>query len=219
MERNCYSWKDKRLLRRSSSHWYIRFMQTHGYKLPNPSDDPKIMSELMMAVAENQDKQAFALLFDVLAPRINGYLLRLGVSPPAVDDLIQDVMLTVWRRAGQFNPDKASVATWVFTIARNRRIDVFRRESRPAPDPNDPSLIPEPEVTAEAKVSTAEQGKILRDAIATLPAEQADLLHRAYFEDKSHSTIAAETNLPLGTIKSRLRLAMSKLRNQLEYMA
>jgi len=219
MDRSCYSWQNTPRDRCDPSQQNAISMQIHGQNLPNPSDDPKIMSELMTAVAEKQDKQAFAVLFDVLAPRISGYLMRLGAKPPAVDDLVQDVMLTVWRRASQFNSEKASVATWVFTIARNRRIDVFRRESRPAPDPHDPSLIPEPEVTAEAKVATAEQGKILREAIAGLPAEQADLLHRAYFEDKSHSVIAAETNLPLGTIKSRLRLAMVKLRNQLEYMA
>jgi len=184
-----------------------------------PKDHPEVLAELMISVARDQDRAAFAALFDALAPRISGYLMRLGVSPHAVDDLVQDVMLSVWRRAGQFNSEKASVATWVFTIARNRRIDVIRRETRPTPDPHDPSMIPEPEVTAEAKVAIAQQGKILRDAIAELPEEQADLLRRAFFEDKSHGAIAAETNLPLGTIKSRLRLAVAKLRARLEYLA
>lgn len=171
--------------------------------------------DLMEAIADRRDRMAFANLFDHFAPRVKAYMRRLGVEPAAAEDLVQDVMLTVWRRAGQFDPAKAGVATWIFTIARNRRIDIIRRENRPAPDPNDPALVPDREPEADAALEQSQHGALLRSAVAELPSEQARMLELAFFEDMSHSVIAERLDLPLGTVKSRIRLAMSKLRSQL----
>ena len=180
-----------------------------------PAQDNAILVDLMAAVAGNRDREAFARLFDHFAPRVKAYIRRLGAEPAAAEDLVQDVMLTVWRRAGQFDPSKAGVATWVFTITRNRRIDVIRRERRPEPDPNDPALVPDREPEADAALAQKQDGARLRRAVAELPDEQARLLQLAYFEDKSQTVIADELDLPLGTVKSRIRLAMTKLRVQL----
>ena len=170
----------------------------------------------MAAVAERRDRRAFRALFDHFGPRVKAYLLRLGADAATAEDVVQDVMLVVWHRAGQFDRRKAGLSTWIFTIARNRRIDVLRRERRPEIDPEDPALVRDPEDRADDLVETQQANGLLRRAVATLPDEQALLLKQAYFEDKSHSEIAAEFDLPLGTVKSRLRLALGKLRGALK---
>ena len=168
--------------------------------------------ELMQAVAAHRDRAAFVDLFQYFAPRVKAYLLKLGADQMTAEDLVQDVMLTVWHRAHLYDPKKAGVGTWIFTIARNRRIDVLRRERRPEIDPNDPLLVPSPEKPADQTLEAGRAARDLRQAVATLPEEQATMLRMAYFEDKSHSVIAAELAVPLGTVKSRLRLALGKLR-------
>ncbi len=178
--------------------------------------DGDTLAALMAAVAGERDRQAFGELFDHFAPRITAYLRRLGAQTPVAEDLLQEVMLTVWRRAEQFDPAKAGVSTWVFTIARNKRIDAVRRERRPAFDPSDPSFVPEQAPDAADAVEQSERGAMLRSAMADLPAEQGRLLELAFMEDMSHRVIAEKLDLPLGTVKSRIRLAMRKLRRQLE---
>jgi RNA polymerase sigma factor (sigma-70 family) len=122
------------------------------------------------------------------------------------DELIERVARTA---------DRAGVATWVFTIARNKRIDALRRQRRPEIDLEDPALVPDPPASAEESVLAHERGRRLAQALATLPKEQAALIRLAYFDDRVQSDIAAETRLPLGTVKSRLRLALAKLRRAL----
>jgi len=172
--------------------------------------------DLMIAVAERRDRAAFVRLFEQFGPRVKAYLMRQGADRANAEDLAQDVMLTVWRRAAQFDRSKATFSTWVFTIARNRRIDGLRRVKRPEIDPQDPVLVREPDDPADQVVDAAERGRLLHAAVAQLPDEQERLLRLAYFEDKSHSAIAEELDLPLGTVKSRLRLAIGKLRAALE---
>ena len=173
-------------------------------------------AELLSAIAQDQDRSAFAALFKAFAPRVKSYVLGLGVTAAAADDLVQDIMLTVWRRAGLYDAGKASPSTWIVTIARNRRIDLLRREKYPQLDPNDPLLVPAAEPAADGVIAAAQAGEALHRAIETLPKEQAELLRMAYFKDQTHSHIADSLSLPLGTVKSRLRLAMAKLRAQLE---
>lgn len=170
----------------------------------------------IQAVAERRDKAAFARIFTFYGPRVNAYLRRLGAEAAAAEDLTQDVMLTVWRRARQFDRGRAALSTWVYTIARNRRIDVLRRERRPDFDQHDPTLVgddsaPRGDQLAEA----AEARRQVMEAVAQLPSEQARLVEIFYFAEKPHSTIADELGLPLGTVKSRLRLALGKLRRKL----
>ena len=178
------------------------------------AEDP--MAAHMAEIAERGDRAAFASCFDHYAPRVKAYLRRLGADEAVAEDLVQEVMLTVWRRAAQFDSRRASVGTWIFTIARNKRIDMLRHERRPEFDPEDPALTGETDQSADQAVEAAEYQTLVRAALATLPAQQAELIRRSYYEDQPHSVIANELSLPLGTVKSRLRLAMQKLRRALK---
>jgi len=178
--------------------------------------DREGLADCLEAVAQNGDREAFGRLFAVFAPRVKSYLMRQGVPAPAAEDLAQDVMLTVWRKAASFDRNLAGVSTWIFTIARNRRIDVIRRERRPEFDPEDPAFQPEPEKAADEVMTIAQRDDRLRAAIKDLPPEQIALLQDAFYTDKSHREIAEDTGLPLGTVKSRLRLAFARLRKVME---
>ncbi|WP_193369019.1 sigma-70 family RNA polymerase sigma factor [Pelagibius marinus] len=171
---------------------------------------------LLAAIATRRDREAFKQLFAQFAPRVKAFARRSGADGQVAEDLAQDVMLTVWRRAGQYDRDKAAASTWIFTIARNRRIDMLRREARPDFDPQDPSLKAEEGPPADERLHGRRQARALRRAVDRLPEEQAELMRLAYFEDKSHGVIAEELDLPLGTVKSRLRLAMRKLRDMMK---
>ena len=173
------------------------------------------LADLVEAIAAHQDRAAFGMLFAHYAPRLKGYLLRLGLGPAQAEDLAQEVMVTVWRKAGQFDRNQASVATWIYRIARNRRIDAFRRESRAVLDVDDPGLQPLAQPGPDAELDTAEREAQVRAAMAELPPEQIDLVRRAFYEGLSHRQIADATGLALGTVKSRLRLAFQKLRMRL----
>jgi len=175
-----------------------------------------VPDDLVEAIAMRQDREAFKRLFAAFAPRVKAFARRRGAEPQVAEDLAQDVMLTVWRRAAQFDRRKASAGTWIFTIARNRRIDMMRREARPAFDAEDPSLKAEGEPPADEGLAERRRESDLRRAVARLPEAQSQLLRLAYFEDKSHGVIAEELDLPLGTVKSRIRLAMRKLRQMLK---
>lgn len=167
----------------------------------------------MLAVRDRRDADSFATLFRHYAPRIKAFLMKSGASATLAEEVAQDVMATVWHKAQQFDPDRASVATWIFTIARNRRIDALRKARRP--EPEDLPWGPEAEPAQEDALQLQQETARLGAALAELPKAQRDLIERAYFGDLSHSEIADETGLPLGTIKSRLRLALEKLRNSM----
>lgn len=171
---------------------------------------------LVEAIAATGDRPAFAELFEHFAPRLKAYLMRLGSDASTAEEVVQEVMLTVWRKAASFDRRQASAGTWIFTIARNRRIDRLRRERRPEFDPNDPALVPEGPADADRTVWAGQIEGRVRAAIESLPPEQSDLIRRAYFEDQSHREIAETSGLPLGTVKSRIRLAMQRLRERID---
>jgi len=167
----------------------------------------------IVAIRDGQDQAAFAALFAHFAPRVKGFLMRSGSSAAFAEECTQEVLATVWRKSHLFDPAKASVATWVFTIARNRKIDMLRKERRP--EPEDLTWGPQ-EVPSQAETMGMQQdAERLGRALADLPAKQRALIERAYYGDLSHSEIAAETGLPLGTIKSRIRLALDRLRHSM----
>ena len=168
----------------------------------------------MYAVRDNQDKEAFADLFSHFAPRVKSFLMKSGASHDLAEECAQDVMATLWRKAHMFDPAKASVSTWIFTIARNRRIDMLRKQRRP--EPEDLPWGPQAEPDQADAMALQEETDQLGQALAQLPEKQRMLIEKAYFGDLSHSEIAAETGLPLGTIKSRIRLALERLRHAMK---
>lgn len=179
------------------------------------SAGPPNHAALIVAIARDDDRAAFVALFDHFAPRLKTWLRRGGAPEDQAEELAQEVMITVWRRAAQFNPSKAAASTWIYTIARNKRIDRFRKERRPELDPNDPLLVPAAPTAPDNALDTSRQSDKIRTAMSGLAPEQAYILERAFFGDMSHSAIAQTLDLPLGTVKSRVRLAMKHLRKAL----
>ncbi|MBS0412093.1 MAG: sigma-70 family RNA polymerase sigma factor [Proteobacteria bacterium] len=170
-------------------------------------------AELIAAVSERADRDAFAELFEHFAPRVKSYMLRLGAAPEAAEELAQEALLTVWRKAASFDPSRAAASTWIFTIARNLHIDALRR-TRPPPA-EDPADTPAGPATPDALVAAGQDEARLRQAIATLSHEQAEVIRLSFYADQPHAEIAVALGLPLGTVKSRLRLAMGRLRTLL----
>ena len=168
----------------------------------------------VIRIRDARDETAFAELFAHFAPRVKAFLMRSGGDPAIAEECAQEVMVTLWRKAHLFDPARASVATWIFTIARNKRIDVLRRQRRP--EPEDLSWGPEEAPDQADIVALQQESAQLSAAIARLPETQRELIQRAYFGEMSHGEIAAATGLPLGTTKSRIRLALDRLRHAMK---
>lgn len=173
---------------------------------------PGRLADLVDRVANERDRAAFLELFRHYAPKLKGFYRRRGLGDAQADDLVQDVMVSLWQRAGQYDRRQAGVSTWVFTIARNRQIDIIRRERRPELEPDEPALAPSEGPEPDAAFETEQSAERVRAALAELPDEQAELIRISFYEEASHSAIAERMGLPLGTVKSRLRLALQKLR-------
>lgn len=175
------------------------------------------LSRDLIAVRDHRDREAFGRLFDHFAPRLKAMMLRGGLTGGSAEDLVQDVMLSVWHKAAQFDPHRADAAGWIYGIARNRRIDLARRKplSQPEEMPDMPSLEPD----AGQVLALQQEAGHLAAALSRLAPEQADALRAAYFEDLPHSRISEMTGLPLGTIKSRIRLGLERLRHELRSIA
>lgn len=174
------------------------------------------LADCVEQIAQARSRTAFSEIFEYFAPRLKSYLIRLGSEPSSAEEIMQEVMLNVWRKAEQYDRRQASVSTWIFRIARNRRIDTLRRLNKPELDAEDPMLRPAEAETPDITVNRAQIESQVRDAIETLPEEQLVLLKAAFYEGLSHSEIAKRFDLPLGTVKSRIRLAFLRLRGSLE---
>lgn len=168
------------------------------------------------AIAATQSRSAFATLFEFFAPRLKSYMMRLGADMSLAEELSQEVMVTVWRKAGQYDRRQASVSTWIFRIARNRRIDAHRRTNKPELDPDEPMLQPADVEQPDVGVDRMQMEETVRQEIEKLPEEQLVLLRAAFYDGLSHSEIAKAFDLPLGTVKSRIRLAFNRLRGPLQ---
>lgn len=192
---------------------------TVGMGTGSDNDNTKGMSNwdvMLVRVGRDRDKAAFAALFEYFAPRIKSFLLRLGTDMSLCEEIAQEAMIMVWRRAETYNPSQSGASTWIFTIARNKRIDRLRRENRPLPDLADPAFAPEPVETGEKTIFRQQEEEKIRHALKNLPDEQAKMIFSAYYEEKSHREIAVESGVPLGTVKSRIRLALNRLRAHLD---
>lgn len=171
-------------------------------------------TQWMLAVRDSRDRDAFTNLFDFFAPRLKGVAMRSGSTSAQAEDIVQDVMLTVWRKAHLFDPARAQVSAWIYQIARNRQIDLHRAAKRPLPE--DLPVLDEAQEDASAAIALEQETQKLRDALSKLKPQQREMLEQAYLHDRSHSEIKTQTGLPLGTIKSRIRLALDRLRHELK---
>ena len=171
---------------------------------------------LMVAIAKNQDKTAFADLFAYFAPRLKSLLIRIGASPGRAEEIAQETMLAVWRKAPLFDPAGPSASGWIYRIAKNLYVDELRRDRRSASAavalPTEDDDVPQP----DAIVSIRHLEARVRAAVAELNPEQLRVITLSFFEEKPHADIAKELSIPLGTVKSRVRLAMKKLRDLLD---
>ena len=177
---------------------------------------PDAMSERLAAVAERADRTAFDELFRHFAPKVRCYLLRGGGDAGRVDDVLQETFAAVWRKAGLYDRRRATAATWIFAIARNLRIDAYRRARRPEYDPRDPALQPEPLPDGEKALTAGQRAEAVRIALRALSDEQREVLRLSFYEGETYAAIAVRLGLPLGTVKSRARLAFDHLRAALE---
>ena len=186
-------------------------MPTGAYDIACSAD----LARLIEAVAADHDRAAFAALFDYFAPRIKAVLIRSNTPPAAAEELAQEAMLTVWRKAAQFDRARAGASAWIFTIARNLRIDVARREQRGKVLDLESSEYLEPPPQPDQEFDTSEREQRVRSALTHLTDDQIKVVRLSFFEGKAHGDIAHELELPLGTVKSRIRLAMNRLRDLL----
>lgn len=206
----------------------IPFPRRWGRAVPAVSDTSRIAAsavepgvddsaDLIEAVARRRDRAAFAELFRRFAPRVKAFVMRSGADPDMAQEVAQETMVLVWRRAETFDRARAGAATWIFTIARNKRIDLLRRATHAGFDPEDYVLF---STEAPERADSAAIGRQERERIGAvmqqLAPDQIDVLRLAFFQDKSHSVIAREMKLPLGTVKSRIRLALSRLREAMQ---
>ncbi len=166
----------------------------------------------MLAVRDARDRDAFAMLFDFYAPRVKAMAMRGGAPAAVAEEIVQDVMMRLWQKAAQFDPERAQVSSWVYQIARNRQVDLARRLPRPVPE--DVFDTAGGEDAGQALALEQEVGR-LREALAALPDKQREMVEKAYLGELTHLEISREMNLPLGTVKSRLRLALDRLRHSL----
>lgn len=170
----------------------------------------------MLAVRDKRDRDAFSALFDHFAPRLKGMMMRSGTPAHQAEEIVQDVMLTVWRKSSLFDPHRAQVSAWIYQIARNRQIDIVRRERRPEPE----ELVEDCEAEPDASqiVALEQEATKLKNALALLSDEQREMVEKAYLGELTHQEISTQTGLPLGTIKSRIRLGLERLRHELKGM-
>ncbi len=181
-----------------------------GVLLMQRSDSAEL-GRLIVAVGQERDRAAFAQLFAHFAPRLKTYLMRAGANPGAAEDFAQEAMLTVWRKAALFDPARAGASTWIFTIARNLRIDAARREKLDQREPDITELPDDPE-QPDRVIEGIDDTVRVSAALSALSTDQSHIIKLSYFHEKAHAEIARELGIPLGTVKSRLRLAIIRLR-------
>ncbi len=168
----------------------------------------------MLAVRDGRDRAAFARLFDFYAPRLKGFVMRSGTDAAIAEEIVQDVMLTIWHKAAQFDPERAQVSGWIYQITRNRQIDTIRRTGRAMPEELKHDEDHEPDA-GQMLALEQEAGK-LKQALGRLKPDQRAMIEKAYLGDLTHQEIREQTGLPLGTIKSRIRLGLERLRHELK---
>lgn len=169
--------------------------------------------EKLERIAASKDAQAYRVLYEKFGPIVKAFMMRQGIDASAAEELAQETMLSVWRKAGLYSQDKGSVATWIFAIARNLRIDQLRKEKTWVELPDDYAQEASPDVSPDEAISAEQQNKKIKKALDELPEEQREVVVLSFIEGMPHRAIADRLGLPIGTVKSRIRLAYLKLRN------
>jgi RNA polymerase sigma-70 factor (ECF subfamily) len=179
--------------------------------------DAARINTLMAAVAKSRDVEAFEAVYSHFSPRVRSYMVRLTKGNRVLaEELTQETMMKVWHKAELFDPSKAQASTWIFTIARNRMIDAMRRGARAEFDVNDPAFVPDQIEAADAAIERRQDAQKLQQAMMTLKGKYIEVLRMSFFDGLTHPIIAQKLDLPLGTVKSRIRLACEKLRMALQ---
>jgi RNA polymerase sigma-70 factor (ECF subfamily) len=175
-------------------------------------------ADLIGRVAAHGDRDAFRLLFEHFAPRVKGFLVKTGMNADAAEEIAQSTLLTVWRKAAQFDPASAGAAAWIFTIARNLRIDSARQAARQAKAAVNAERDETPEVADSPETMMTRRDDVSRveAALERLSEEQSTVIRMSFIQERPHGEIAEALGLPLGTVKSRIRLAMARLRDLLD---
>jgi len=183
----------------------------------DPAAQKAQMRQHLVAIGANRDEKAFSAVYEYFAGRVKSFLIGKGMNEDSAEELMHEIMLIIWRRAESYDPTKAAASTWIFTIARNRHIDFLRGNSRVEVELDDEIL--ELETTErdvqEKHVDGEQAAALLTQALERLPQEQRQVMHLSYFRGQSHGAIARWLDLPIGTVKSRIRLAMQAVRTQL----
>jgi RNA polymerase sigma-70 factor, ECF subfamily len=176
--------------------------------------DPRTV--LLAQVKAGRCEQSFNRLYEYYSPRLRGFLRQKGVPDRISQEITQEVMASVWEKAHQFDPRCANASTWIFTIARNRYVDLVRKERRSDVDLNDPLLAGDAPAPADAELTREDEQRSLKDALAELPEAQAKIVSMIYIDGMKQTDVAERLDIPLNTVKSRLRLALQKLRSAME---
>ena len=192
----------------------MQLVQRRCARFPGQLNARAEAETLLLTIAQRRDPQAFAALFRHYAPRIKAYLCGRRVESAVADELTQEVMLTVWRRAEQFDPARGAASTWIFTVARNCLVDMIRREKRMQAELSDPCAPPDMALPEEEMLERAAHRQVHR-ALEQLPGPQREVLRRSYFSGQTLQEIAEHEQVPLGTVKTRVRLALEKLRGMI----
>lgn len=196
-----------------SRHLGLSGRMTQADSLPGAAaaDDAVPPEVLIVRIAESRDRAAYGLLFSRFAPKLKAFAMGQGMGAAEAEDLAQDALLNVWRKAELFDASKATAVTWIYSIARNLRIDAARKAKRVKDLPED-LWQGDGEKPADEALVLAQSAVTLKDMLAALPEDQMTILRLSFYEDLSHGDIAKALAIPLGTVKSRLRLAMTRLR-------
>ena len=172
--------------------------------------------EALAKVAESQDISSFKKIFDYFSPRLKSFLMRSGADEAIAEEIIQETMTIIWTKADYYDPKVASPSTWIYTIARNKKIDILRKSRKAILEDIDTAILPPVESKADENIEHDQKFEMIAQYLDGLPEDQLNLLKMNFFEEKSHGEISEITKIPLGTVKSRIRLALEKIRGKLE---
>jgi RNA polymerase sigma-70 factor (ECF subfamily) len=170
----------------------------------------------MKQIADHQDKSSFKMIFDYFGPRLKSFLMSSGAEESIAEEVVQETMCVVWTKADYYDPKMASPSTWIYTIARNKKIDILRKSRKAILENIDTAILPPIIPRLEEDIEHDQKFEVINQYLDELPKEQLALLKMNFIEEKSHGEIAEITKIPLGTIKSRIRLAMEKIRERIE---